>query len=240
MKKLSFYTALNSELYPLGTIWAQSLLDFMDDKIDKIFIYDLGLIKKHKKYFLDLSDKIQVFDSHEIIRPKNTYDKNWEKAVSKRTEGLIKICKKETYPIVMMDSDTMIVKDISDEIYEDCNFQLCEKDDQSSRSGCWFVVHNSQGKSFVKAWLQKTSKMEGDRAESLALSELLKNGVDLNYKTNQDLIVAASTYNSNAKVLHFTNTYLDQLQIPYERINEYGFLPSSISLKLAKYINATP
>lgn len=240
MKKISFYTALNSELYPLGAIWAQSLLDVMNDKIDKIFIYDLGLIKKHKKYFLGLSDKIQVFDSHEIIRPKDTYDKNWEKAVSKRTEGLIKICKKEIYPIVMMDSDTMIVKDISDEIYEDCNFQLCEKDDQSSRSGCWFVVHNGQGKSFVKTWRRKTPQMEGNRAESLALSELLKNGVDLNYKSNKDLIVAANTYNPNAKVLHFTNTYSDQLQVPYERINEYNYLPSSISLKLAKYIMATP
>ena len=249
MNKISFYTALNANFYPLSSILIQSLLSAMDEKINKIFLYDIGLIKRQREFLLSLSEKINIIDSNQTVRPKFIYDDSWKQVIAQKTEGLLKVCKKDHYPIVMMDSDMMVIEDLSDEIYENCDFQVCKKEEVTenkfglklTHAGSWFVINNPNGKEFINLWRKNVLNTSSIHTESPALTEVLNNSSsDFNYKENEISTVAASKYRDGAKVLHFKSRGLGPINIPYERINIYAKMPSSESLKLAEYIKNTP
>ena len=254
MKKASFYTVLESNFFPLGSIWAQSLLDIMDEKINKIFIYDIGLLPYQKQFLSKLSDKIKIFGKNETIRGEWVHDPKWREAVSRKTRGLLEICQEENYPIVMMDSDTMVISDISDEIHQGCNFQVCERKDKFTNGdghwlthiGCWFVVHNDQGKEFLSNWSNLISTTEGAHRETPALCALLAESKSLNYTENIDTTVCAPKYKDEAKVLHFKSEGPNhKISLPYERINMYiDHSPQpvnpKVSYKISEYASLTP
>ena len=47
-KKITIYSVMNEPYYTLGTIWLNSLKEIMDEKINKVYIADVGLSEETK------------------------------------------------------------------------------------------------------------------------------------------------------------------------------------------------
>ena len=60
----SVYTVLNSDYMTFGRIFVNSFIDKCDqNKVDKIYILDIGLSDKDRKWLNNTSDKIEILSS---------------------------------------------------------------------------------------------------------------------------------------------------------------------------------
>ena len=126
--KLTIYTTANSEYFPFTYMFVSSIKDnFPEEKLNKIIINDLGLSQVQRNRLSGLCSKIEYIKTvEENVGELTVHTEKWRKAVDQKTLGLQEICKEENYPIVMIDSDTYVLKDFSDEIFDDCDSRTFE------------------------------------------------------------------------------------------------------------------
>lgn len=211
--KLTIYTVANSEYFDFLSVFIYSLLDkFPDEKLNKIIINDLGLTPEQRAKISRASDKIEYIKTSEDVSTKTLHSTEWRKAVAQKLIGLESLCKEENYPILMIDSDMYVVKDFSDEVFQDCDMQVCNQDPIVVNNaghlidhiGCWFIVHNKNGKRFVEAWRKRMLNISGGHVETPALCETLRAFRSyLPVKTNNINKIASMDWNENVKVVHF-------------------------------------
>lgn len=205
---------MNEAYFSLGTIWLNSLKKVMDEKIKKIYIADVGLSEATKEHISSSWDKIEFIDTNTHSVPYRIHDNDWKNAVSEKTRKLLKICNDNNYPIIMMDSDQYVAKDFSDEIYENCDIQLCkvaEEDKAVNQDGydlghigSWFVIHNDRGKDFLKKWIERMWVIDGSHVETPALQLTLnEHSGSVNWRVNDERIVSAADYYDYSKIIHF-------------------------------------
>ena len=206
----------NSEYFEFLAMFLTSLVEkFPHEKLNKIIINDLGLTEGQRVKIFQICEKIEYIKTSEGINTETLDSEGWKKAVAQKLIGLESICKEENYPILMIDSDMYVAKDFSDEIFNDCDVQTCNQDPIIYNSmgylidhiGCWFVVHNDNGKEFVKAWRKKTLDISGRCAETPALCETLRSSGGLfSIKENDINKVSSMNWDENVKVIHFRTT----------------------------------
>jgi len=246
MNKMTIYSVMNEPYYTLGTIWLKSLKEVMDEKINKVYIADVGLSKETRGRISDFWDKVHFLDTTTFAVPHRIHDNDWKNAVSEKTRKLLKICNEDNYPILMMDADQYIKEDFSDELYSDCDVQLCEvhKEDKPhnqdgfdlSHIGSWFVIHNEQGKDFVKKWSEKMWTLSGDHVETPALQLTFdEHESNLNYKINHERVVSAPKYYDESKIIHFRSEGEQPVDL-LRRIGNCENLPLDVLEKVLNYI----
>jgi hypothetical protein len=245
--KLTIYSVLNEAYYALGTVWLKSLLLKMDDRIKNIYIADVGLNKETRSKVKELSDKIQFLDTTTYSVPQRIHDNDWKNAVSEKTRQLMKLCEnEENYPIVMMDADKCILEPFDNEVYNDCDIQVCHihPNDRPLNQdgytldhiGSWVVVHNNQGLGFLKKWVERTWTTRGAHIETPSLCLTLQDhGSEFKIKKNHENIVSAYKYNENAKILHFRSDGQQPVDL-LRRIGNINNLPVKILEEVLNYI----
>jgi len=155
----------NDSYYKLLRISVASICKNCDmEKIGKIFIADLGLRDEHRNEITKLSKKISIVDTDANIgNSREVFSQNWIKAVSQKTLILRSLVENGNTPIVMIDSDTIIVKDFHDVLNPEYDIQLCKRASPLIRPdglvveyiASFVAINNANGINFITAWINR-------------------------------------------------------------------------------------
>tara|TARA_B100001939_G_C16918799_1_gene608259 strand:- start:115 stop:1572 length:1458 start_codon:yes stop_codon:yes gene_type:complete len=250
--KLTIYTTANSAYFPFAKLFLHSLKDnFPEEKINRIVINDLGLSGKEREQLKSIHNKIDYIKTNEeSVGKLKVHTKEWREAVDEKTKGLESLCREENYPILMIDADTYVFKDFSDEIFDDCDIQVCKnKNDVINGQGyylthiaSWFVVNNQKGADFVKRWRKTMPEINSAHVETPALCETLKYSAGLfKIKDNDQSLVSSLKYGPNSKIVHFRSNPIGdgKTETVEDRINNVSDLPEEFINKRKFYIPNT-
>ena len=217
-----------------GKVFINSLYDKVDlNKINYIFILDIGLKKEDIDYFKKYENVKILSTDFDLDFGDGIHSENWIKAVVSKTYCLRELLLNENVePIVMIDSDCMFVRDISDLINMKYDMQICHRDNHPTPLLGSYVSFNNKEKSidFLDKWIDTIPTIQTPWKESPALSQtypLFKN------KMNFELVpihkVSSYEYDDmksdDVKIIHFKTgarhkTIEETIQ---KRIEERGF-----------------
>ena len=226
--KYNILVTLNSSYFEYGSVFINSLFDNNDmDLVENVFIADVGLENKHRKFF-EKYPKVSFIDSSIKTDFNNggTWGEGWVKAVTSKTKFLLKSLEISDKGVMMIDSDCLIIKPLHPLISNE-DIQVCDRSFENKSNpflGSYVYIQNNDiGKSFVKKWCQhiENSKISGAK-ESPALYETIKM-CDPKYIKKIDRVMV-SCYNkteyNNCKnkpfIVHFKgrslseNTHIDK------------------------------
>lgn len=231
----SIYTVLNSAYLTFGKVFLNSLYDKLDNsKVKYIFIVDTGLTDEDR-LFLSKNDKVKIIDSGVTTNLKGgTEDKEWTQTVVLKTYVLRELLKTydDLFPIVMIDSDCMFIKDISDLINTDYDLQICHRQNPQTPLLGSYVSFNNKDKcmSFLDKWIDRIPQIETPWKESPALSQIYSENKE---KYNIELIPEnkVSSYTTDdinhTHIIHFKSMSNNKTveETIRKRIFDRGFGP---------------
>jgi hypothetical protein len=155
----------NDIYFNLLKLCIKSILYACDlDKIKTIFIADLGLSRPNKDILRDLNAKITILDTNLAIFDSNEiHSRGWVDAVSQKTNILANLIERDNIPIIMMDSDMIVIEDFSGCIDLKYDIQICQRSVPLTRPdglivnyiASFFVVNNKKGLFFVYDWITR-------------------------------------------------------------------------------------
>jgi hypothetical protein len=235
-------------------------------KIKKIFIADLGLNATNKYILYSLNKKIRIIDTNVLIPDSNEiHSKNWINAVSQKTQILNTLVKNNNVPIVMLDSDMIIIEDFSDVIDSIYDIQICERSNPLIRPdglvvnhiASFVAINTISGSSFIDAWIARMKERIVFNVfpphETPAMVETLLQKTTLNIGCIADKIVSCeNNYIKNTtKIVHAKGrTKKDKITIfrftniknlPYKKIitlfNGKEKISFTVAFTLKKIIN---
>ena len=197
------------------------------EKINKIFIADLGLYKNHLDILYNLGEKIDIINTKANIGDsKKLFTKEWIDAVSKKTAILHMLIKNNCTPIIMLDSDTIVISDFSDVIDPNYDIQVCKRAIPLLRKdgilleyiASFFIANNAKATTFTEKWIecltQRINSTFMPPHETPAMIDTLKNNIDVriglldenviscenNYIKGTTKVIHAKSRNKNDKV----------------------------------------
>jgi len=183
----------NDTYFKLLHICVKSISAICDmEKIGTIYIADLGLCNDYQKTLKSLNKKIEIISTNTTTgHSKELYSKDWIDAVSQKTAILRMLIKNNHTPVIMLDSDTIVVEDFSSCIDLNYDIQVCKRASPLLRKdgiileyiASFFVANSIRAEAFVSAWIDRLSqridlKMPPPH-ETPALVEILRENTEL-------------------------------------------------------------
>jgi hypothetical protein len=168
--KYNILTIASRSYYPFLDVFLNSLFKNCDaEKINKIYVVcvDFGDFKND----LIKSDKIVFIDDKNIDEYSGVHSDGWYKTTKLKTQYLKYVLNQvpEDEPVLMIDSDTMVLKDIYDVINLNYDIQITEMSAGShiSASGvlishiaCFMLFNNiNKSKLFVDEWIKRINDL---------------------------------------------------------------------------------
>jgi len=187
------------------------------EKINKIYIADLGLCNNYQKTLEDLSDKIEIISTKTNIgNSKKLYSKDWIDAVSQKTAVLLMLIEKNNTPIIMLDSDTIIIEDFSSCIDFSYDIQICKRTRPLFRKdgfvleyiASFFIANNIKARTFVIAWVNRLAQRVKSEMlpphETPAMVDILRDNTELKIGfLDENVVSCENNYIKNiTKIIH--------------------------------------
>jgi len=175
-QKYSIFTISDSTYFRFTEVFLKSLFSKLNtDKIEKVFICDLGHTDEEKKF-------ITSFDRVQLIQPikkidvsKNLWDTNWLNKVGSKTENLLKLLNNRVEPIVMIDVDSMFIKDFYDLLDFNYDIQVTHRPFHEFKYiASFFSVNNKAGKRFIESWIENIKTIPKKPKETRAMCQTIK------------------------------------------------------------------
>lgn len=126
MKRYNLFFILNSPYFTFGKILVKSIHKHCDlSRLDKIYILNTGLLNSELDFFKSY-DKIEILDSGLDTNFKDgSWSEDWHTNISLKLRVLKSIVSQVKDPVMMIDGDCMVVKDLSTLIDRGGDIQLC-------------------------------------------------------------------------------------------------------------------
>jgi len=187
------------------------------EKINRIFIADLGLRIEHRETINNLCNKIEFINTNiNTGNSKKIYSKSWIDSVSQKTSILNMLVKAGYTPVIMLDSDTLIIEDFSDTINCNYDIQLCKRSKSYIRPdgllleyiASYVAINNGKGEAFVSAWINRLIERINQRMippyETPAMVETLNQSKDLKIGVLEDIIISCENnyFPGITKIIH--------------------------------------
>lgn len=165
--KYNIFTTANKSYYPFLDIFINSTLNNCQN-INKIYIGDSGLGEYRE--VISNKEKIVIVETNCLDEYDGVHSEGWAKATQMKTQTLNKLFCKNSFdsPLVMIDSDVCVLKDIEPIINTEYDIQVTTmKGGGHTRSDgifiseiASFVIFNNPQKSkiFVQKWIDKIKK----------------------------------------------------------------------------------
>jgi len=221
MKQFPNYNLLllaNDTYFKLLNICVKSILSECDlNNINKIYIADLGLRKEYKVILAKQNDKIEILDTDTCTGDsKELYSEDWIEAVSQKTAILLKLVQENLSPIIMLDSDTIILKDFSDVIDHNYDIQVCKRAFPLRRKdglildyiASFFIVNNINAESFIITWINRLSERISLKMlpphETPAMTETIQQNTKLKigFLDENEISCENNNINGHTKIIH--------------------------------------
>ena len=216
------------------------------EKIDKIYIADLGLHSEYQQILKKLSTKIEILTTNTNTgNSKELYSKDWIDAVSQKTAILRTLIKGNCTPVIMLYSDTIIMEDFSSCIDLNYDIQVCKRAAPLLRKdgtvldyiASFFIANNIRAEAFVSAWIDRLSQRIDLKMlpphETPAMVDTLRKNTELKIgDLDENVISCENNYIKGlTKIIHAKS------RNPKDRISVYRFanikhLPYTKTIKL--------
>jgi hypothetical protein len=178
--KYSILTTSDESYFPHLKILVNSILDKCDlSYIKTLNIIDNGLTFYQIKYLKDKSNIINIITTG--VRTNfsgGTWGEDWQKNVKGKTVHLYDMVSKIQEPLLMLDADMMIMKDLYPLLEQGGDLQVCVRPNNpiSKYIGSYFFSINPKKiLPFIKEWKEATQNTTGKGAhESPALSRTVE------------------------------------------------------------------
>jgi len=153
----SVVTTSDKSYFPHLKILVNSMLDKCDSKyLKNIYIIDNGLTEEQRDYFLDKSDIIKINTTGlETNFKGGTWGVDWQKNVKGKTIHLYKMISEITEPLLMLDADMLIIKDLHPLLENGGDIQVCVRPNNpiSRYIGSYFFsINHEKTLPFIKDW----------------------------------------------------------------------------------------
>ena len=164
---------LNDSYFKFGLIFLNSLYKNTNiDYINKIIINNIGLSENNKELLINKFDKIKFFETNKNIIVDEVHSEEWLEALTMKTKILLEVIKdKENLPLVLMDSDMLILKNFNKFIKPKYDIQICKlktpgyRDDLSFKKithiACFLIINdnNINMLNFMQDWINEINYM---------------------------------------------------------------------------------
>ena len=127
-KKYSIFTISDSTYFLFTEVFLKSLHTKLDiDKINKVYVCDLGHTATERD-FIKSFEKVELIEPIKKLNPsKNLWDNDWLEIVGSKTENLLRLFKEKDESIVMIDIDSMFIKDFYDLLDFESDIQIAHR-----------------------------------------------------------------------------------------------------------------
>lgn len=261
--KYNILTIASKTYYPFLDVFLNSLFSNCDtEKINKIYI--VGVDLDEYKNYLYKSDKIVFLDDESKDEYDGVHSKGWYKTTKLKTEYLKDLFDKvdANEPIVMIDSDTIILKDIFDIINPEYDLQVTQMSDGShiSQSGvlilhiaCLTIFNNREkSKKFLEKWIENKNKLF--ESKKLPPHETPAMNIVINNKSfmkdikllpmDEREVCAFKDINENTKIIHLKSdgtSLSSPLKNFIDRFSENkNLIESQKNIDYVKYLQKQP
>lgn len=213
--KYNILFTLNSSYITYGKLFINSLYDKNDmTKVDTIYLADVGLSETDKKYFNNFPH-IKIMDTNVVsdFNEGGTWGKGWSSSVISKTRSLYNILSETNIPVMMIDADCIIMKDLSALISDDSIQLCCRKPHKIPYLGSLVIIYpDNDGLSFVNKWITNIDNNNSNNAkESPMLSRTVRENGHMNIKNIPRLLVSCynkNEYNDDVFIVHLKGSSL--------------------------------
>jgi hypothetical protein len=218
MDKYIIQTTSDSGYFPFLKIFINSILTNCDKKyLHKIYIVNTGMDEEQINYILSLSNVIEIINTGINTDFRGgTWGEDWQINVKGKTKWLLQTILNSQYPVLMLDSDMLIVKDIYDLLTKGGDVQVCKRSNPSVPyiGSYFFSINKEKGIQFLKRWIEIIESTNGKRPlESPALCKTVLNFESLiKIKEIDESLVNAispSDFIPETYIVHFKGQSLD-------------------------------
>lgn len=252
--KYSIFTTANKSYYPFLDVFTSSVLKNCKN-VDRIYIADSGLGEYRK--VISEKEKVTILDTDCTDEYSGVHSEGWVKATQMKTQSLNKLFHMIDFdhPVVMIDSDVCVLKDIEPIINPNIDIQVTQmKTGGHTRSDgifiseiASFVVFNNPQKSkiFVQKWINKMKEFGENGTpfphETPAMNITLRE--DNNFTTIGYLreleVCADSELTDETYTVHFKSngSTKDNPVVNFEKRIMSVQNQSSVDLEIDQYLN---
>jgi len=186
--KYNILTTSDKSYFPHLQILVNSVLDVCElSNINNFYIIDNGLTKEQVKYLKSKSNIISVITTGLQTNFKGgTWGEDWQKNVKSKTVHLYDLVSQINQPLLMLDADMMITKDLYSLLKQGGDLQVCVRPNNSVKyiGSYFFSINASKSLPLIREWKELTQNSKGKGAhESPALSKVVEK-----YKGEIDII----------------------------------------------------
>lgn len=232
----SILTIADQTYFTFLRILLNSIKDKCDEtKINKIYIIDAGFSLDQLEYLNKTYTSIEIINTDINANfAGGVWGEDWQKIVKSKSTYLYDIVSKSTEPIMLVDSDTFVLKDLYNLIPLGGDIQVCSRPNHPiPYIGSYFLsINHKRSLNFIKDWQLATLAKTGKTApESPSLVETVNK-----YKSLMNIIELGQEFvnvlepqyiSENTHLIHFKGSSLAKdIDVLYKtRIDDRGWLP---------------
>lgn len=214
--KYNILFTLNSSYLTYGKLFINSLYDNNDmTKVNTVYLADTGLTKQDKKFFNNYPH-IKILKTNIItdFNKGGTWGEGWSNSVISKTQSLYNILQTSPFPIMMIDADCIIKRDLSNLISKDVSVQLCcRKPHKIPYLGSFVIIHpDDDGRLFTQKWINNINNTSGFQArESPNLGKTVAENKNIRIEDIPRIKVSCfnkKEYNPDVYIIHLKGSSL--------------------------------
>ena len=183
MRQYSIFTVTDESYKYYTEVFFKSLNKINMDLVKNVYVCDQGM-SEGQRDFVKSFDKVQIINPVNKINEKTeiVWDETWLKKVGSKTENLLKLVEDNEEPIVMIDVDSMFIKDFYDLLDFDKDVQVAHRPPNFPDYIASFVCINKKtGIDFINRWIKNINNLPQAPKETRALCNTIsefKNSVN--------------------------------------------------------------
>lgn len=172
MTQYNLLIMLNDPYVKLATLFFNSLYKNTNiNNLNKIIVNNIGLSNENKKKLIKKYSKIEFYETNKNIGFTKMHSEEWIESLTYKTKSLLNIIKNNNnLPIIMIDTDMLILKDFNKFINTNFDIQFCKREFESPRRDinmsmkyiASFMIVNKNSEvviSFLNDWIDEIKNM---------------------------------------------------------------------------------
>lgn len=172
MTKYNLLIMLNDPYIKLATLFLNSLHKNTDlNNLNKIIINNIGLSEKNKILLKNKYNKIEFYNTNKNFGFTKMHSDEWLESLTYKTKSLLEIIKNnDNLPIIMIDTDMLVLKDFNQFINKNFDIQVCKREFESPRKdinlsmkyiASFLIINKNNDRviNFLNDWIKEIKNM---------------------------------------------------------------------------------
>tara|TARA_R110000851_G_scaffold144033_1_gene283066 strand:- start:767 stop:1462 length:696 start_codon:yes stop_codon:yes gene_type:complete len=212
----SIITTCDEGYFPFLKILVNSVFKMCDESLlNNFIIVNTGLNKQQKEYLSNKSNKVSFIETGLNTSFKGgIWGDDWRINVKSKTSTLYETLKQLDHPLLMLDADMKVLKDLKHLINYGGDIQVCVRPSSIKYIGSYvFILNPKKSLSFIEYWRDLTNNSKEKKAmesPSLVVTvEKFKSHLDI-VELPQELVnvISPDLLTDNSFLIHYKSKSL--------------------------------